>query len=76
MTSMKTNSNTKKAKQSFWQIVMSTCAAAFGVQTDKNRERDFAEGSVKNYIVAGVVFTIIFVVVLVFIVKLVLNRVA
>lgn len=76
MTDSKFNKSKQKPKQSVWQVVLSTCAAAFGVQTDKNRERDFTEGSVKSYIVAGVVFTMIFVVVLFFIVKLVLNQVA
>lgn len=42
-------------------MVLSTCAAAFGVQTHKNHEKDFAEGSIKTYIVAGVIFTLVFI---------------
>ncbi|MEP5763122.1 MAG: DUF2970 domain-containing protein [Halieaceae bacterium] len=43
------------------QIVGSVLAAAFGVQSSKNRERDFKEGKFINFIVAGVVFTALFV---------------
>lgn len=60
-------------KPSFWQIVLSTCAAAFGVQSNKNRERDFSGGNIYTYIAAGVIFTVIFVVVMVVIVKTVLK---
>jgi hypothetical protein len=33
----------------------------FGVQSDKNRERDFNAANPKTYIIAGIVFTILFV---------------
>ena len=29
----------------FWEVVMSVLAAALGVQTSKNRERDFTKGN-------------------------------
>ena len=57
----------------FWQIVFSTFAAAFGVQSSKNRERDFKHGSIKVYATAGVIFTVMFVLTVVFIVKQVLK---
>ena len=60
-------------KPSFWQIVISTIAAAFGVQSDKNRQRDFKHGSVMPYIVAGVIFTVAFVLTVVLVVQLVLS---
>ena len=60
-------------KPSFWQIVVSTIAAAFGVQSDKNRQRDFKHGSVMPYIVAGVIFTVAFVLTVVLVVQLVLS---
>ena len=47
----------KDKKPSFGQVVLSTLAAAIGVQSDKNRERDFKGGSIKTYIAAGVIFT-------------------
>lgn len=43
------------------QIAGSVLAAAFGVQSRKNRERDFKGGSFLPFIIAGVVFTALFV---------------
>lgn len=60
-------------KPTFLQILMSTFAAAIGVQSNKNRERDFTGGNIYTYIAAGVIFTIVFVVVMVLVVKLVLK---
>ncbi len=48
-------------KQSLLTIVGSTIAAAFGVQSSKNRERDFQQGSIWVYIVSGIVFTLLFI---------------
>ena len=61
-------------KPGWGQVILSTLAAAFGVQTNKNRERDFEAGSVKVYIIAGVVFTALFVLGVVLLVKLVLSQ--
>ena len=60
-------------KPTFLQIVLSTCAAAFGVQSNKNRARDFSGGNIYTYIAAGVIFTVVFVVVMIVVVKLVLK---
>jgi len=57
---------------SAWQIAKSTAAAALGVQTPEARQRDFTEGNPIPFIIAGVVGTAVFVVVLVIIVNLVL----
>lgn len=62
-------------KPTFWQIVFSTLAAAIGVQSNKNRERDFTGGNIYTYIAAGIIFTVVFVVVMIFIVKAVLANV-
>lgn len=48
-------------KPGFWAVLMSTFAAAFGVQSQKNQERDFKHGSLWVFIAAGVIFTAIFV---------------
>jgi NhaP-type Na+/H+ or K+/H+ antiporter len=42
-------------------LVVSVLGAAFGVQSRKNRERDFTKGNIYVFIVAGVVFTALFV---------------
>lgn len=56
----------------FWSIVLSTLAAAIGVQSSKNRERDFAQGRPLAFIVAGVIFTVLFILTVVTVVHLVL----
>ena len=61
-------------KPSFGQIVLSTLAAAIGVQSNKNRERDFKGGSIKAYVAAGLIFTALFVLTLVLVVKTVLTN--
>lgn len=48
-------------KPGFWAVLMSTFAAAFGVQSQKNQERDFKHGSLWIFIAAGVIFTALFV---------------
>lgn len=54
-------------------VVRSVLAAAFGVQSNRNKERDFGQGNYRHFIVAGVVFTVLFVLTLVLVVKLVLG---
>ena len=48
-------------KLNLLQVVGSVLAAGLGVQSSKNRERDFKGGSFKTFLVAGIVFTAIFV---------------
>lgn len=55
-------------------IVMSTLAAAIGIQSNKNRERDFVKGNIKVYIVAGLIFTTLFISSIVMLVKLVIKN--
>ncbi|ALO46117.1 DUF2970 domain-containing protein [Pseudohongiella spirulinae] len=59
-------------KLSFWQTMGSVIAASFGVQSQKNKERDFEKGSISGFIAAALIFTVVFVVTLVVIVRLVL----
>ena len=41
-------------------LLASAAAAAFGVQSRRNRERDFGDGRVLPFIIAGVLFTALF----------------
>ncbi len=66
------NKPDENIKPSFFQVLGSVAAAAFGVQTSANRERDFASGSVKAYVIASVGFTILFVVSIIAVVRAVL----
>jgi len=63
----------KDQKPGFWQIVFSTLAAFFGVQSNKNRERDFKHGNIYAYIVSGLIFTALFIFTVVMVVKMVLE---
>ena len=60
----------------FWQIAGSAAAAAFGVQSRANRERDFSRGKPLHFIIAGIVFTIVFVVIVASVVRFVLHSAA
>ena len=60
----------------FWQMAMSTLAAAFGVQSSANRNRDFTKGKPLHFILFGIGFTIIFVLVVVTVVRTVLGSVS
>jgi hypothetical protein len=61
-----------KAKIPFWIMLLSVMQASFGVQNKANKERDFASGSIKGFVVAALIFTAIFIMVLATIVRLVL----
>ena len=54
-------------------IMKSVGAAMIGVQSDSNRERDFEQGKASHFIIAGVIFVIIFLVTLGAIVSSVLE---
>lgn len=56
-------------KPQFWDIVVSVLAALFGVQSDKNRQRDFNHGNPAVYVAIGAVFVILFVLTLVLVVS-------
>lgn len=64
----------KPKKPNFWQIVLSTMGAAFGVQSKKTQERDFQHGNIYSYIIAGVIFTVLFIAVVATIVSTVLSE--
>jgi hypothetical protein len=55
------------------EVVGSVLSAAFGVQSSRNRERDFNSGSYRQFIIAGLIFTVLFVSTLVVVVNVVLD---
>jgi hypothetical protein len=57
-----------------WQVIASVSASFFGVQSSKNRERDFKHGKPAQFIAIALVATAVFVLVLVVIVKLALRK--
>lgn len=56
----------------FRQMLHSVLAAALGVQSGKNRSRDFSHGKPGQFILLGAGFTVLFVLVILALVKLVL----
>ncbi|SDH80248.1 DUF2970 domain-containing protein [Pseudomonas panipatensis] len=67
------NDDPQNKPPSFWQMLQSVLAAAFGVQSGKNRVRDFSHGKPSHFIVLGVAFTLIFVLLLYAVVQVVLH---
>jgi len=51
-----------KSDSGLWAVVGSVLASLFGVQSHKNYERDFTQGTFITYAVIGVVMVILFVV--------------
>ncbi|MBP8925559.1 MAG: DUF2970 domain-containing protein [Pseudomonadales bacterium] len=54
-------------------MMRSVATAAFGVQSSKNRERDFSHGNYRHFIIGGVLFAALFVATITLIVSLVLR---
>jgi len=63
----------KSQKPTLKQLLLSTLGAAIGVQSDNIREADFQQKSPLPYIVCGIVFTVLFVLSLIWIVSLVIE---
>lgn len=60
-------------KPTVLQVIASVAAAAFGVQSNKNRERDFAHGSPLVFSAVAVVGTLLFIFAIIAVVKMVLS---
>ena len=56
----------------FIATLKSVAAAFFGVQSDKNRNRDFSQGKASHFIIAGIVGVVVFIAFLIVVVNLVL----
>jgi hypothetical protein len=59
--------------RSLWRIFSSTLAAFFGVQTDRNRQRDFSSDSPLPFILMGIVLASLLVLTLALVVSRVLE---
>ena len=63
----------KPQKPGLMALAASIVSAAMGVQSDKNRERDFAGGNPYRFVVAGILGTLLFVLTMWLIVRAVLR---
>ena len=66
-------STENKGSLSPMQVVISVFAAGLGVQSSKNRERDFKQGRFGVFIAAGIVFTLLFIATVYTVVQVVLK---
>jgi len=64
----------QNGKPGLLAVIGSVLAAGFGVQSSKNQERDFAQGKARNFIIGGVVFTVLFVLTVYLVVSAVLRQ--
>ena len=69
---MEDNDEKSEENLSLIDVALSTCAAALGVQSSKNRRRDFSKGNPIIFLLSGVLFTISFVLIIVGLVHLVI----
>lgn len=63
----------QKKPPSILQVAFSVIAAAFGVQSSKNSKRDFTTGKPLVFVLAGLLFTLLFVMAIVAVVNLVIK---
>ncbi len=70
------NDREEHKKPSLLQTIQSILAAIFGVQSAKNRERDFTKGDAGNYLGVYVILVIALVVGMIITVNMVLDAAA
>ena len=70
----KTDSEKDDRSTHLGSVILSTLAAAFGVQSGKNRERDFSKGNFKAYVISGLIFTAVFISTIVVLVKFLIQH--
>lgn len=62
------------SKTNILNVIKSVFAAAIGVQSDQNRKKDFESGSLSSYIIAGLIFTVLFILFISFLVSKVIGN--
>lgn len=68
------DSDSDNERITFFSVLKSVGAAAFGVQSPANRKRDFTKGNIWVFIAAGVIFTLLFVMIVVTVVRVILAN--
>ncbi len=66
----------RKSALNPFQVISSVFAAGLGVQSSRNREREFKQGRAGVFIAAGIVFTLLFIGGVFTVVQLVLHNAA
>jgi hypothetical protein len=70
-TSSHQQADPKEDALTLWQVICSVFAAGFGVQSKENKERDFTRGKPLQFIIAGLLFTIAFLIGLITLVNMI-----
>lgn len=65
--------NEERDKLSLRQVFASVMASFAGVQSDERRRRDFSKGRPRDFIIVGLVFTLVFILVVWGVVELVTS---
>jgi len=66
--------NPPRGRPTLFQEIGSVLASFFGVQSSRNRKRDFTSGSPLRFLLLGLTFTGVFVLVVFGVVKLVMRQ--
>lgn len=67
-------SDAKGKPPNIFQVMGSVLAAFFGVQSSKNKERDFKHGNHKVFIIVGILMTLLFLASVITVVQIVLAK--
>lgn len=67
---------TPEKKPNLFQVIGSVLASLLGVQSGKNRERDFQKGDPKDYIGVYVALVVLFVISMIVLVNMVISSAA
>lgn len=67
---------TPEKKPNLFQVIGSVLASLLGVQSGKNRERDFEKGDPKDYIGVYVALVVLFVISMIVLVNMVISSAA
>lgn len=67
------NKHSSNQGTGFFNVLKSAMAAAFGVQSSRNRERDFTKGKPIHFIVAGIILTLSFLLLIGLLVKIMIS---
>lgn len=68
-----TEASSKPERVTVFTLIGSLFAGWFGVQSNRNRERDFTHGKASTFIFAGIIFMLLFVLTVWGIVQLVMS---
>ena len=68
------NADLSEKPLGFFQMVGSVLAAFFGVQSSKNKERDFKRGKASQFIAVGILMTAVWYGAIYLLVNMVLNK--